>query len=418
MNTHHRIEFRETLTLAAICALLGCGSERPDALGAAWNGTQARSGDTVIVRTESGSVIGDLGTIDSSSVEIIYDGVGLQRTSPIVLTSQDAVIIGETDRIVRVSADGRIDSTGRAGDGPGEFRRIRGVVASGDSVSIVDAQLLRLTLVGDALDLRRTDVIARPKGFAELGLSVLAQCDSAYFMVWGPGMVAPGGPPDTLVLTGWQPGAETHVLERIEGVSWTRSPIPGPLHPYGVRALVATNGRCHVAIASGVKYGLTLRELNTRGVTSIVVSEEAPALTPEARELTSDVVETFPGPVRPGITALVQAQEFGPRRNKLEELRFDDAGRLWVRVVDSTYRHHPIAMLRSAETRPRFYRWDVFDLDGRRLAVVRLPSSFAPAAWSGAWVYGLLERDDGTFAVARLSLPARLAARGTSDAEQ
>jgi|WetSurMetagenome_2_1015567.scaffolds.fasta_scaffold02767_6 hypothetical protein len=390
------------LTVLAV----GCAREDSSPAGGAWRGTTETSGDTLKVHTVSGFVRGELGALPAESLEIVYAGEGVLRSTAVAMAGE-RLLIGERTQIVEIGAPGEMDTLGRKGDGPREFRQIRGLAGRGDSILVLDANANRLTLlVGGRV--RTTTTVSAPDGYEGMLSSTLGRCKEGVLVLWGRGKVARGGPPDTVAVVWWVPGAAPHPWEMVEDISWTEGEVPGTRRPFGPRALIANDGGCRVATSDGVGYSIRVRDAASNTVTLISVNEAAPPVTDDSKTIPDQWRGELPGPFLSPMLSLLEAQEYGATRNQIEELRFDALGRIWARVVDSTYQYHPFIMARVPEARPPTYRWDVFGTDGKRLAVVHLPSNFSPKAWAGRWVYGITEQEDGTLVVGRLPVPSGL----------
>jgi hypothetical protein len=377
-----------------------------DNLTKAWQGVRTVSGDTVEMRTGSGSVLGDLGVIPVESMDVTYAGEGLGRSTAIS-TAGTRLVVGEGTQIVVIDSAGGVDTIGRTGDGPGEFRRIVSVLALGDTIAVLDANANRLTRVSSTGSYTITTVQG-PPGYGALRAPSLAACQNATLVLWARGMVIKGGPPDSVAAVWSRVGTPSKPWLLVQDISWTTGNIPGPRFPFGARALIASDGKCRVAYADGVTYAVQVRNAQDNSVSIYSIDETAPPVTAEERTVPEQWRNAWPAAFMPAMLGLITTQEYGDRRNKLEDIQFDAGGRLWLRVVDSTYQYHPFVMTRVAEARPNAYRWDVLDTDGRRLATLHLPSNFAPKAWAGRWVYGISEDESGAFVVGRLPVPRGL----------
>ncbi len=383
-----------------LCLVVGCRDSAGNGTSDTWQGSITTSGDTTFVHTQSGSVLGDLGTIPSESLEVVYAGEGVLRSTA-VATAGDKLLIGERTQIVEIGAPGEVETLGRKGDGPGEFRRILGVHARGDTVEALDFNASRLTRFGpDHVPI--TTTLEAPTGYDEAMASSLASCDGNILALWRAGYRLPGGPPDTVAIVWWRPNTKPVPWLLVEDVAWTATQPSGTRRPYGVRALVASDGGCQVATSDGVTFAAQIRNASNGAMSIITVDEAAVPVTADAKTIPEKWQGEFPSGPFPPLIDLVEGQDYGDTRDQVEELQFDAGGRLWMRVVDSTYKYHPFVMGRVAEARPATYRWDVFGTDGRRLATVHLPSNFTPKAWSVRWVYGIAEDDDGALVVGRL----------------
>lgn len=397
------------LIASILCLYLIAGCRgNPDASSSGdWRGESTSSGDTTFVHTQSGSVLGDLGTVPRESLEVVYPGEGVLQ-STVMATAGNRLLIGEGTQIVVVEPSGSIDTLGREGDGPGEFRRIIGLRSNGDTIEALDANANRLTSFPSG-GAPTSASVGAPGQYSEIRPSGLARCRGATMVTWKSGFVARDRPPDTVAVVWWKPGVPPTPWLRVPDMSWTATGnMFGPRAPYGTRALIASDGACRVAIGDAVSYTVQVHDAATGAVTLLSADEVKVPVTAEARTIPERWRGEFAVNAIPGLLDLIGVQEFSDSRNKLDALHVDAHARPWVRVVDSTHRYHPWVMARVADARPPTYRWDVFGTDGRRLAIVRLSSDFTPKTWGGRWVYGIAEDEDGSLVVGRLPVPKAL----------
>lgn len=397
-------------SLFSVC-VLGCARGDTYTAGSNWRGTTETSGDTLKVHTLSGSILGDLGTVSAESLEIIYSGEGVQR-STVVAAAGVRLLIGEGTQIVVIHRDGSADTIGRRGDGPGEFRRIIGLRGNGDTVEALDGRTTRFTRIRSGGD-PTTETVEAPEGYPSyLYASRLSACQGKMLLTWT--KLATGRRnPDTVAVTWWSAETRSGPWLMIESESMTSlKTAAGVMYatrfPFGPQAMIASDGACWVAAADGVSYKILLKDAAADSVRIIEVDEVAPPVTSDARTIPEQWRGQWPAVDLSTTLDLMDVQEYGDRRNKLEALHIDAEGRLWARVVDTTYRFHPWVTDQVAEARPVSYRWDVFGTDGKRLAILNLPNNFSPKAWSGRWVYGIAEGEDGALVVGRLPIPKEL----------
>ncbi len=403
MPRHHIVGPRVLLFLL----LAGCRDSAGTFGSGSWQGDITTSGDTTFVHTESGSVLGDLGSISADSLEVVYAGEGVLQ-STVLAAAGERLLIGEGTQLVVVDGAGAFDSIGREGEGPGEFRRILDARFLGDTIEALDQNANRLTRIPPGGPLTLLTVEA-PAGFAGLRAARLSSCRGATSIVWARGFVASNGLPDTVAVVWWTPGAPPTAWWLVTDLTWVSTGrVFGPRYPFGPHALIASDGDCRVASSDGVAYSIAVRTSGADTVQVISADEPDVAVGADAKTIPGRWRGEWPASSLPTVLGVIEAQDFGTTRNQLDELQFDDRDRLWVRVVDSTYQYHPWVLARVAEARPATYRWDVIGADGRRLALVHLPSAFNPKAWSGRWVYGIFEDADGVMVVGRLPLPGAL----------
>jgi len=97
----------------------------------------------------------------------------------------------------------------------------------------------------------------------------------------------------------------------------------------------------------------------------------------------------------------------GQRRTSkysLEELQLMPTGILWVRPIDSSYVFAPTYYAQLQRLRQLTRLWEVFGIDGKLRAQVRLSSMFTPMTTHDCQLYGFLEDSDGAYSVATIPL--------------
>lgn len=392
-------------SILGLYLIAGCRGN-PDASGD-WRGERTASGDTTFVHTQSGSLLGDLGTIPRESLEVVYAGEGVLQ-STVVATAGNRLLIGEGTQIVVVESSGGIDTLGREGDGPGEFRRIIGLRNSGDTIEAIDQNANRFTRFTPT-GAPTVVTLDAPAEYAALRAAPLSKCKGAMLETWTSGFARRGGPPDSVATAWWTAGSPPTPWLVVESISWTASGnMFAPRSPFGIRVLIASDGGCRVAFGDAASYVVRLHDAATGAVTIVSAKEADVPVTAEMQTIPERWQGEFEASLLPAMLDLMGAQEYGAVRSKVEVLQMDTQGRVWVQVVDSTYQYHPWVLSRVMEARPHIYRWDVFGTDGKRLAVVHLPSNFTPKAWGGQWVYGIAEDEDGALVVGRLPVPEAL----------
>ncbi len=379
--------------------------------GAGWIGSVDSTADSVVVWTTNpyDSDWPPLNIVDS--VHVLFDGDELISPSWVVVSPTGELVVADRRYLLVVDTVSRTARTiGRPGKGPGEYSMIHGVAAwPGDSLLVFDGYQLRLTWHTWDGAVIRTQRLS-PTGWKRaLGRRTeLRVFHNTAVLAWRPTLVRTDGTPDTVVLEAYDLTADTGtVVAEIEDITWVRAPtITGPRYPFGPRALYTVGRAGRFAYAEGVEYCFTLRHL-----VAATVRRACRGWTPQpvgtANKPPACLSDDELGDLGATLRGLVGAQEYGRTMHSIEEIRLDDEERLWVRVVDSTYTHHPFYRAQLPRLRPSHYTWEIFDRSGRLTAKVALPSRFTPLDFHQGRAYGTVERDDGTRAVASVRYSRR-----------
>lgn len=399
---------RPAVLAALALACMGC-SAADDRSAAAWAGTVDSTGDSVVILTTN-PYDGEWPPIMvADSVRIAFDIDELMRPSRVLFSATGELVVADGRHLLIVDTLRNAARTvGRPGKGPGEYAMIHGVaIWPGDSLVVFDGYQLRLTWHAWDGTVLRTQPLEPTRWQRASGkrtdLRVFGQLA---ILAWGPSLVRTDGTPDTVVLEAYDFASDTGVVAaEIEDVSWVHSAsVNGPRYPFGPRALYSVGSEGTVAFTDGVAYCITLRSLGEAPVRRACRSWTRQPVG-SANKPPPGVSDDELGRVGPMLRDLLAVQEFGERMHSIAELRFDDQERLWVRVVDSTYVHHPFYLGELPRLRPEHYTWEVFDRSGRLTAKVALPSRFTPSDFHEGTAFGTLERDDGTVVVASVHVP-------------
>ncbi len=332
----------------------------------------------------------------------------------IIAFGANALAVADYDRIFLLDRAGELITVlGGPGKGPGEFKNIGGLalLSDGETMLVWDTGLLRLTWMAAGGQVLKTLQVTPPAGgFAnaedDINVRVAA---GGLVLAWRPSLVGLGRQEEQLLT--WLPLKETEegqrLIARLPGYSWVDAGgIIVPLHPYGPRAIIAVASDGRVAHTDGVEYCIEVITVHISD-TQLICREWRRAKVTE-----EDINPSRAGTLSEWETTLLEKRgrvaEFGDEKNSIEALRFDERGRLWVRVVDESVRYDEVLRGPHPELRPRTYLWDVYEISGRRLTVVRLDSRFDPLLFEGSKVYGSLITATGEYAIASISLPREL----------
>lgn len=402
-----RLTFRHSLLLP-LSLLAACNGSEPG-LGA-WVGTTDSLGDTIIVTTVSGGTWALPEPIRIDSVQPLWNGGDLRPRALMAVGDDGTIYVAERTQLDVLGPDGSVrPAIGRAGDGPGEFRNIAGVYASGDSVLVWDQGSLRFTLFDRTGRTLASHQVVPPQSLQGAQSLPLFPGPAGIVMAWNRGMVAPDVPPDSFaVMVGSVTSDSTHwrPLAYLRDIQWAHlGGMLGPKYVFGEKPIVAFGPGGSFAVTQGVEYRVDLGVASTSRVVRIVRRWDPVPVHDGIAVVPEDVVQQLPQRMRQAIPELVAGGVYGNVRNSISELRLDDARRLWVRVETAADTLNPMLSYWYPEGRARRYQWDLYGEDGKRLGAIELPSRFTPAAFQEGVVYGIYEEEGGNNAVAKVELP-------------
>jgi hypothetical protein len=283
------------------------------------------------------------------------------------------------------AADGtHLQTIGRAGDGPGEFRALFWVArAAGDSILGWDSGLSRLSVFAPDGRFVRTVAPRQPLGLFPQAAGVLG--DGRVLIAVRDGRLTAGSGTsvqrDSVSYVTLGPAGEVQPLARLPGtemlVSMERGFVMRPL-PFGRQTVAAVHAN-RAYLGTGDRFEISAYEPG-RGVRSIVRAEHAPRrVTPaEIREYQRSLVTLgAEGDARArGLDRQLLAEAPYPREMPpFTDLKVDLDGNLWVQAAASPS---------SPEV-----RWTVFAPDGRARGVVTLPGDLSVQEIGRDWVLGL-----------------------------
>lgn len=385
-----------------------CGHRSADA--GPWVGTTARRGDTTVVTTISGGTWNLVGPIRVDSARILWEGGNLRPLAPMTVGDDGTVYAAEQTQLDVIRSDGSTGpAIGRAGQGPGEFQDIAGVYAAGDSLLVWDRGNRRLTLLDLTGRVIATHPVIFPAGLQGPQPIALFPTHAGIVMTWNRGLIAPDAPPDTFaVLQGtvtgdsihWRPLAVLHDLE------WTHvGGMVGPKYVFGERPIAATGREGMFAVSQGSDYWIDWGSAGSSQVIRVVRRWDRVPVRSGIGEIPPTVLKNVPPTLRKFLPGLAAASAYGDVRNSIDELRIDDAGRLWAHIETPADTLNPMLTHWYPEGRAPRYHWDLYAPGGRRLGAVELPSRFTPGAFRRGVVYGIYEEESGNNAVAKVVLP-------------
>lgn len=396
-----RLQLNSSLVLSTFL-LSSCSHETPVTQ---WSGTVDSTGDTITVLTTTSPTAEWPPVEIVDSVRVLWSNEALDRPSAIA-TEGDHLYVADRTQIHVLGGPGysEVSTIGRQGRGPGEFRSIDGLaVTNGDTLLVWDGAQRRLTWMLRSGRIVRTRSVIPPPRYQGARRALLRTGPEGLILAWSSGLVQPMAPPDSVVLTLMRWNDDTaRVLATIPDIAWVDGGMMlGPRYPFGQRPVFTVGDSGLYAYSDGVTYCVTVKRLGGGGVRQICRRWDR-QLVDGANAAPADTagIGTFGRP----FAAIVAKQEFGREKNSLDDIRLDAAGQLWVRVVDSSLRYHPMYIDRLPQLRPAHYLWEVFDTGGKLARRVALPGRFKPLAVSPQHILGLLEDVDGTLSVARVDM--------------
>ena len=386
--------------------LLGCGDAVRDSSGGAWIAQHDTIGDTVIVRTISGSVgLGEyvlerevtIGVLEGPE-EYIIGNVRMLAVGPqgdIYAYDSQVPALRKYDR------DGRfLVTVGREGGGPGEYRSATGLVVMPDgTVKLWDPEGPRLSSFspeGEYLDGRRVEsygfygyrsLFADTLGNFYVQLHIVEATDDAQRTV-GRGLLKLG--PDGEVVDsllepdlGYEPPQLEGMFRTADITNLFAEPIPfmpGPswtFSPHG-----------HFVAGVGGSYAVSL--LRTDGRALRIERQLTPV--PVDRDEKAAWRESVYNRMRRGNPGWRwDGPDIPNSKPAFHGLRVGMDGRIWVQLYQKAERREPVD---SEEPNPR-EEWpeptvyDMFEPDGRYLGALHVPRETTIHVMRGDYAWGI-----------------------------
>ncbi len=328
-----------------------------------------------------------VGSVDGDPTRQLFRVTGAARLSSgrIVITNAG------TNEVRWHDAAGNWErSTGGAGDGPGEYRGMRTLLAvSGDSVLVEDGLRARMTLYDGTGELRREWAIT-PLGPFVTPPPIGRLADGRFAaMTERSSSTGPGHSDLEAVVVRYDSGDLLDTVVRFRGSESYVVPCGGPPNPavcnvgvpYGRKALAATLGE-HVVTGTGERYELHVYTLT--GALTAIYRRDTADIALDAARLTHYV------------DSLAGLQRTDDRRAQIREwlagapvprampaftqMVVEDGERLWLA--------RPTTI--GSATRP----WDVLAADGTFLGTVRLPAGLRVMSIAHGHLVGVSRDED------------------------
>jgi hypothetical protein len=274
-------------------------------------------------------------------------------------------------------ATGRhLRTVGRAGEGPGEFNDIAGVVLARDTLFAYDSDLRRVSLwspMGQYLALEVVPELPRMMGGAA---SLAAIAADGRYVFFKEGIGIPRRDPfelfwytkPNLVVT--RDGTRADTLGE-SGFHWLTGDQQIFPPPYGRSSSMAAEPT-RIVVTHGERYEIEVWGIRTGTLERIIrVDREPPTLDPS--EFSRLVHERSERDLRAQLGAEPTAEARAGRRRLLEHLEPFDSKPAYTGILIGAA-GEILARPWSEDSNPA---WDVFDADGRLVASVAIPASFS-----------------------------------------
>lgn len=401
-------DHRQAWQIALLVAAMGCGTEvgTPRSEGP----VQVGSSTTVVARgpawpRDEGFQVTDtllrLGAIYNGPETLFSDVVGALRLSDGSVVMLD----GQTSQLRRFAPSGQhLWSTGRKGDGPGEFRTPLALWrADGDHLYVEDPSSRAVfTADGNLVEHRRFDwaaVQALGRYYSDCR-HVRRSADEMYLLstcAEGSGIQRPTGPWDivnafTVIPPSldWADTVGVFLQERtwaIGAVGQTMF-LPPPLAERGIFAL---GGRpLRLAYGTSHHYRIEIFTLESKPERMLVIERPAGHRTPTQQEIEAgwrswdrmaEVVTAYPevADVRADVAEATKRVAPPDSVSLIGRMLIDDTNHLWV--MQHLGKEREVAI------------WDVFSDDGEYLGEVELPANLEPTEIGSDYVLGVVTEE-------------------------
>lgn len=365
--------------------------------------------DTTVV-TSSGS----RPTYSADSISVVLQSPELELPDRLMLIG-DRLVIGDRRRLHFLDlSSGSVRSTGRPGDGPGEFRAVSALGASGADILVFDVALDRLTVLDSSGKLVRTHRLSPsiPHFDVRRWNNVVHVAGQGVIMLLSTGMDNRKECSTNAALVWHDLAADTATVLRVWcDMRWmnveNRYVSPRFLFPEKMAFATSADGR--VASGDGMGYCIlveyTSAEPNRRGPMKICRDWEPIALGPGIRRQDFSDLPVDEDTKRT-LRNVLDQQRLPDHLPAYDRIQFDTSNRLWVRTLGPEFADlHPIMMDWLPERGPPRRSWDVFAVTGAMLGTVNLPAQFDPAVITEERAYGLYELATGEVVIGKIEVP-------------
>ncbi|MDT8436351.1 MAG: hypothetical protein RRA92_06300 [Gemmatimonadota bacterium] len=384
----------------ALGHLVGCHSASPESEGQL---LVEQRGDTVVATNPASPVP----PIDTAGVEVIFQSDDLEEPVGLVRVGS-RLVIGDRTRIHFLDSGGDyLFSSGRSGEGPGEFRSIVAIGVRADSVLILDSRLMRLSVL-DSMGVYARSVRLRPRlpfVSPRRGAWRLRSLNDA--VLYEVEELVQADRPTRVALVLQQLAMDSvELIQAWEDILWTNAQgIMIPAELFRPRAIVSVGSDGRYAFGDGLEYCVTLAQVRSSRITRICREWERAPVVDEVR---APNLSRFGDPRalddlnRKALQVTFEHQSIGDHWLAYDQVILDEIGRLWVRRIGADQAGtHPHLWYYFPEARPSYYGWDVFEPDGRIGRTVMFPGHFQPRLIQEAEALGIAELDSGELTIAR-----------------
>jgi hypothetical protein len=302
---------------------------------------------------------------DARQFSSIWD-VAVTDAGQVLVVDRDAPTLRMFDKTGRLSW-----SRGRPGAGPGEYRyAMRAALGAGGSVHVIDMRLRRLTRLGN------DGAVTKSLTFQFFPAGVAARARQGELVILTDNFRRTG------TLERWAPDADAPV--RVMSFS---TPEPGGGHIFSPSVAIAPNGDV-AFLPTGERYEIQRISATGQTLPSLLRDIPRPRRTPEEIAAGRQRAQMVGGNAK----ASQERQHGGGSRSVLPKadpmelrphaatdgLRYDDAGRLWVRTM------------RAIGSSTVF---DVFGSNGQYVGEVTVPLGVQAFSLAGQYLATAAERD-------------------------
>lgn len=395
MASHNKTLLGKILLGCVLVVVCSCTTSEPDV-------SRHFSGDTLVVTSSPERAM----IAAPSGVQVLLRDDRLERPIGMIHLGDTLLAIGDRTAIHVVTPAGRyLWTLGRQGDGPGEFASIAGIGASGDTLLVLDARHLRLTMMtGDGEVLETLNV----GGYATLQSHPNLESPSGVLGVLGDtvrtvvGSLIQLGKPATkaAIEIAYRAGTASVLLE-VDNWLWiSAGRIMVPEDPLGARAVTAVGQDGSLVAGPGTEPCIV--RMNPRPpkfARFCFVAQPVPA----GNGVNAPDLTKFSEPQLSLYQATVRAQRPSSTRPYYDRVASPGMGETWIGTVDASFADfHPFIPPNAPPTQT----WLMIDSTGKVVARIALPRAFMPRLRIDENLLGFLEESTGEIVMASVSLAA------------
>jgi hypothetical protein len=389
---------RRTTLLVCLTVVLACG--RGDVAPSTPRTT--RSGDTTFVVIPAGF---DTAAIRIERADVLWKDDRLAEPSSVALVN-GRLVIADRESLHFLDGSGTyLGTSGRLGQGPGEFGQIAAIGRVADRIVALDSRNMRYAVLDTLGVLVGTHGVRWPYPY------VNPQGAGGPLRPWKSGVLRTAAENvhlDRATRLGliWDAldSDSTAVLRSWDDITWTDlGVITVPEDAYPSRALVAIGNEGRFAWSDGLEYCVSIESLEEPGVIRSCRERPRTPVGPGARHPSVDEV-SVPPTLKEGLRAALREQSVREYVPSLDQMVFSEEGLLWIRALGSDAPDvHPILRHWLPGSAPAYRRWEALDRRGYPAGALLLPSAFEPRVFLAGEAFGLLTLDSGEIVVAKVA---------------